>query len=162
MKHSNLAFFTGMTLLAGVLAGCSAPLKQDAAEATPARASAPAATAAPTAAASGAPKTVKSKDGSYEGEVRGAVQPKSRFAKLLIGMSMNEVQDVMDRAPDRTHSHETGKRWIPFYFGSDARRMQVLYKGEGCLAFTGGNIWGSAGGELVQIHHDASGACYQP
>jgi len=58
--------------------------------------------------------------------------------------------------------NRAGKRWIPFYFGNDARRMQVLYKGVGCLIFADGNAWGAGGGELIQIEHDASGACYQP
>lgn len=75
---------------------------------------------------------------------------------------MAEVQNVMNRAPDRQHSYESGKRWIPFYFGSDARRSQALYKGEGCLIFTDGNVWGGAGGELIRIEHDPSGVCYQP
>lgn len=164
MKRSTFAFFTGFSLLAGVLTGCSTPLKPGTSEPAPVQSAAtPTPVAAPAAAVSpGTPRVAKSRDGSYEGEIRGTVVPKSKFAKLLIGMSMNEVQNVMDRAPDRTHSHETGKRWIPFYFGSDARRMQVLYKNEGCLAFTGGNVWGGAGGDLVQIHHDPSGACYQP
>jgi len=105
---------------------------------------------------------VKSRDGTFDGEVVGTARADSKFAKLQIGMQMNEVQDVMGRAPDRLHSYESGKRWIPFYFGNDARRMQVLYKGEGCLIFTAGNVWGGAGGDLIGIHHDASGACYQP
>ncbi|MGE0099553.1 MAG: hypothetical protein AB7S86_14515 [Hydrogenophaga sp.] len=163
MKRSTIAFFSGLSMLAVLSAGCSSPLKQGEAESASAR-SVKAPDAAPSAApvSTDAPRVVKSTDGSYEGEVWGVASPKSKFAKLRIGMSMGEVQDIMDRAPDRTHSHETGKRWIPFYFGSDARRMQVLYKDEGCLAFTGGNIWGAAGGELVQIHNDTSGACYQP
>ena len=86
----------------------------------------------------------------------------SRFAKLQIGMSTSETQEILGRAPDRSHSYESGKRWIPFYFGNDARRLQALYKGEGCLVFTGGNIWGGAGGDLIQIEVDPSGACYQP
>ncbi len=35
------------------------------------------------------------------------------------------------------------KLQIPFYFGNDARRMQVLYKGEGCLIFTAGGVMGA-------------------
>jgi hypothetical protein len=85
-----------------------------------------------------------------------------KFAALKVGMTMSEVQNIMDRAPDRSHTYESGKRWIPFYFGNDARRMQVLFRGEGCLIFTDGNVWGGAGGELVEIQSDASGACYQP
>jgi hypothetical protein len=107
-------------------------------------------------------QAVKSRDGSFSGEVVGSPAPGSKFSKLQIGMQMNEVQEVFGRAPDRLHTYESGKRWIPFYFGNDARRMQVLYKGEGCLVFTNGNIWGGAGGDLINITHDATGACYQP
>ncbi|MEN1940801.1 hypothetical protein WCE41_07005 [Luteimonas sp. MJ246] len=104
----------------------------------------------------------RSMDGSFTGEVIGQAAPDSGFAKLRIGMSPQEVQEIMDRVPDRHHSYESGKRWIPFYYGNDARRMQALYRGEGCLIFTDGNIWGGAGGDLVQIEVDPSGACYQP
>lgn len=114
------------------------------------------------ATASGKARVVKSRDGSFEGEVIGTPAAGSKFAQLKIGMSMREVQDVMDRAPDRSHSYESGKRWIPFYFGNDARRLQALFRGEGCLVFTDGNVWGGAGGDLIQIQVDASGACYQP
>lgn len=105
---------------------------------------------------------VKSRDGSYTGEVKGQAVAGSKLAKLQIGMTFDEVQAVFGRTPDRMHTYESGKRWIPFYFGNDARRMQVLYKGEGCLMFTAGNVWGSTGGDLIGIHHDASGDCYQP
>jgi hypothetical protein len=115
-----------------------------------------------TVVAAGNVAVVKSRDGSYTGEVSGQVVPGSKFAKLQIGMYQDEVQELMDHAPDRQHMYETGKRWIPFYFGSDARRMQALYKKEGCLIFTAGNVWGFAGGELIRIDHDPSGACYQP
>lgn len=54
------------------------------------------------------------------------------------------------------------KLQIPFYFGNDARRMQVLYKGKGCLIFTAGGVMGGSGGDSLGIHHDPSGACYQP
>ncbi len=107
-------------------------------------------------------REVRSMDGSFTGEVIGEPAPGSKFAALKIGMSTGEVQEIMDGVPDRQHTYESGKRWIPFYYGNDARRMQVLYKGEGCLIFTDGNIWGGAGGDLIQIEHDASGACYQP
>ena len=95
-------------------------------------------------------------------QIIGKSAPDSGFAKLSIGMDMQRTQDVMGHAPDRFHTYESGKRWIPFYFGTDARRMQVLYKGEGCLTFTGGNAWGGGGGELIQIENDPSGGCYQP
>jgi len=103
----------------------------------------------------------KSRDGSYTGEIVGTPAPDSKFAKLQIGMETTEVQKVVGRFPDQVHSYESGKRWIPFYFGNDARRLQVLYKGEGCLIFTGGGAF-SSGGELIQIQVDPAGACYAP
>mgnify|MGYP001310847430 CR=1 FL=1 len=116
---------------------------------------------------SGAPganatRIVKSRDGSFSGEIVGTPGADSKFAKLQIGMDMNEIQGILGHAPDRSHSYESGKRWIPFYFGNDARRLQALYMGEGCLIVTGGNIWGAAGGDLIRIEFDPSGACYKP
>ena len=85
------------------------------------------------------PKIVKSQDGSFDGAVIGEARAGSKFSGLKIGMQMKEVQDIMNRAPDRSHTYESGKRWIPFYFGNDARRLQVLFKDEGCLIFADGN-----------------------
>ncbi|MGE0313502.1 MAG: hypothetical protein AB7P21_17975 [Lautropia sp.] len=146
MKILSLA---ALALGACLAAGCASPSKGGAGPAA----------AAP---AAGDTRVVKSMDGSFEGEIRGTPAPNSKFAKLKIGMSMAETQNILDRAPDRSHTYESGKRWIPFYFGNDARRMQVLFKGEGCLIFTGGNVWGGGAGDLIQIDADPSGACYQP
>ncbi len=140
-----------LLLAACVAAGCSTPSTRGGSTAS-----------SPSAPAAGDTKIVKSKDGSFEGEIRGTPAPGSRFARLQIGMSMAEVQEILNRAPDRLHTYESGKRWIPFYFGNDARRMQALFKGEGCLIFTGGNVWGGGAGDLIQIDADPAGACYQP
>ncbi len=109
-----------------------------------------------TSAARPAPKV----EAKSEGGIVGTPRPGSKFAGLKLGMSMDAVQTQMGRAPDRIDFHETGKRWIPFYFGPDARRLEALYKGDGCLTFTGGNVWGGAGGDLLVINHDATGACF--
>lgn len=144
--------FITITLTAALLAACASSPQ------VPAQA-----TAAPASPASAAiPTVAKSRDGSFEGEISGTAVPGSKFALLQIGMQMEEVQALFGRAPDRFHTYESGKRWIPFYFGNDARRMQVLYKGEGCLIFTAGGAMGGSGGDLIGIHHDPSGACYQP
>ena len=136
-----------------LLGACSTP---------PSRTEAPTAQKpAASAQSSSATRVVKSRDGSYTGEIIGTPAADSKFAKLLIGMETTEVQKVVGRFPDQVHSYESGKRWIPFYFGNDARRVQVLYKGEGCLVFTGGGAF-SSGGDLIQIQVDASGACYVP
>lgn len=151
MKHARLLLSLGTAVL---LAACASPQGSSSGSAP----------AASPSAGSGTPgaRAVKSRDGSFEGEVIGTPAAGSKFASLQIGMQMSEVQAAMGRAPDRFHTYESGKRWIPFYFGNDARRMQALYQGAGCLIFSDGNVWGGAGGELISIQHDASGACYQP
>lgn len=103
-------------------------------------------------------RIVKSRDGSFEGEVIGTPSPSSRFAKLQIGMTMREVSSLIG-APDDMIRHETGKRWIPFYFGNDAQRLQVIYRNEGCLTYTGGNVFGGGDNELIRITVAPKGGC---
>ena len=105
-------------------------------------------------------RVVKSKDGTFDGEIIGTAAPDSKFAKLQIGMIMSEVTGLMG-APDNLMKHETGKRWIPFYFGPDAKRIEVLYKGEGCLTYTGGNRFGGGGDTLIRIAVDSTGTCFK-
>lgn len=91
------------------------------------------------------------------------IAPKSgsKFARVQPGMSIKEVNAAIGMPTD-TDSHESGKRWIPFYFGNDARRLEAFYQGEGCLTFASGNVWGAnAEGELKEIHVDPSGACFR-
>ena len=109
--------------------------------------------------ASGDTKIVKSTDGSFDGEIVGTIKPNSRFSKLKIGMTMAEVNSLI-KAPDDLQRHETGKRWIPFYFGDDAQRMQAFYSGEGCLTYTGGNVFGGGGNQLIRITADATRGCF--
>jgi hypothetical protein len=106
-------------------------------------------------------REVKSIDGQSEGEVTGTAAPGSRFAQLRIGMEAQSVRKRIGEA-DAMYSHDTGKRWIPFYVGSDARRIITHYKGEGCLTFTGGTVWGGGNNLLIRIDNDPSGRCYQP
>jgi hypothetical protein len=103
---------------------------------------------------------VKSQDGTFDGEIVGTPAANSKFAKLKIGMTMREVNGLIG-APDDLIRHETGKRWIPFYFGDDAQRMQALVKNEGCLTYTGGNVFGGGGNQLIKIEVDSTGKCLE-
>lgn len=145
-------------ILVASLAGCATVSLEE-----PAKPSASSPRAASTAGTVGPGETriVPSKDGSFEGEIVGTAAAGSRFAQLQIGMEALPVQRLIG-IPDAMHAHETGKRWIPFYFGTDARRMITLYKGEGCLTFTGGNDWGGGSSQLIRIEVDPSGRCYRP
>ena len=98
----------------------------------------------------GPTRVVKSRDGKFDGEIVGTPARNSKFAKLQIGMQMDEVTALIG-GPDNMIRHETGKRWIPFYFGSDAQRLQVLYRGEGCLTYTAGNVFGGGANTLIRI-----------
>ncbi|MCU0761757.1 MAG: hypothetical protein MUF76_01960 [Hydrogenophaga sp.] len=145
-------------LAAVLLAGCATVSLDEPPK--PRAGSGPAASTAATP-GPGETRIVPSQDGSFEGEIIGVAAPGSRFAQLQIGMQMLPVQRLIG-IPDAQYAHETGKRWIPFYFGTDSRRMITLYRGEGCLTFTGGRDWGGGGQELIRIEVDPSGRCYQP
>jgi len=83
-------------------------------------------------------RVVKSKDGTIEGEIVGKPAPKSKFAKLQIGMTPEEVEKLIGKADD-TDTHMTSKAFIPFHFGGDKRRTEVFYKHEGQLTFSNTN-----------------------
>lgn len=117
-----------------------------------------ASTATATASSTPGVRKVKARNGAFEGEIIGTPAATSKFATLEIGMSLREVSNKIG-APDDMLRHETGKRWIPFYLGNDAQRLQVLYKGEGCLTYTGGNVFGGGGNELIAITVDPKGGC---
>ena len=90
----------------------------------------------------------------------GTPAPGSKFSRLKFGMSPQQVLNLIG-APSDSQTHETGKRWIPFYFGPDVRRMEMLYKGEGCLTYTAGNRFGSGDNELIVINVDPKGECFK-
>ncbi len=104
---------------------------------------------------------VKSKDGSFTGEMSGTPAAGSKFEQVRIGMRADEIQKLIG-PPDELYSHDTGKRWIPFYLGDDARRIVVHHKGEGCLTFTGGKVWGGGDHVLIRMDIDPAGLCFQP
>lgn len=145
---------SGFTLMAAAvciaLSGCAS---QRAGSARDSTASAP----QPTSPNS---RIVKSADGTFDGEIVGRPAPGSKFSKLAIGMTMREVNAAIG-APDDLVRHETGKRWIPFYFGDDAQRMQALVRNEGCLTYTGGNVFGGGGNQLIKIEVDRTGKCLE-
>ena len=105
-------------------------------------------------------KIVASTDGTFSGEIVGNIKPGSKFSKLKIGMTMAQVQKLI-KAPDDMTRHETGKRWIPFYFGNDSQRLQTYYEGEGCLTYTGGNVFGGGENQLIRIAADSTRACFE-
>lgn len=95
----------------------------------------------------------------WEGEISGIPAANSRFTKLKIGMSQNEVKDLIGNPTDEG-VYITGKAFIPFYFGSDKARWEMAYKGQGRLIFS--NQAGfSSGYFLTWIIHNANDRGYR-
>ena len=77
----------------------------------------------------------------------------SKFSKLKLEMARAQVTDLIGQPTD-SKTYETGKRWIPYYHGSDSRRTELFYKNEGRLTI-GGN------GRVIKITVDTSEDGYQ-
>lgn len=95
----------------------------------------------------------------WEGEVTGVPGPKSRFTRLRIGMSQQQVVDLAGQPTDQG-AYVTGKAFIPFYFGSDRSRWEMVYKGQGRLIFSNQSGFGS-GYYLTWIIHNANEGGYR-
>lgn len=98
--------------------------------------------------------------GDWEGEITGNPAANSRFNKLQIGMSMRQVIDLAGQPTDQG-AYITGKAWIPFYFGSDRHRFEMVYKGQGRLIFAGGSLGDFSGGNLIWIIHNGTESGYR-
>jgi len=78
----------------------------------------------------------------------------SPLAKVQMGMNKRQVKEALGMPSDETN-YATGKAWIPWYFGNDARRTSYFYKGVGRVVFADGNIFGGGGGgEVVRVDYD--------
>lgn len=81
-------------------------------------------------------KKADKKDESKTGII-GTPARGSKFAKLKLGMTMNEVFAKIGR-PNAQWHRPTGKAHIPFYFGDDRWVVECSYKKEGRLTFNSG------------------------
>lgn len=79
--------------------------------------------------------------------------PSSPLSKIQLGMTKRQVSDILGHASDE-NSYMTGKVFIPFYFGNDARRTCWYYKGMGRVVFADGNAFGGGGSEVVRVDYD--------
>lgn len=107
----------------------------------------------------GSGQTVKGIN-DWEGEIVGRPVPGSKFGQLKIGMSMKQVTDIVGQPSDQG-SYVTGKAFIPFFWGSDRYRHELLYKGVGRLIFAGGSPSNWGGGNLIWIIHSANETGYR-
>ena len=99
--------------------------------------------------------SAKSDSAAAPAKTAQAVPPDSPLAKVQVGMTAQEVSNILGM-PTNQVSYATGKAWIPWYFGDDARRTEWSYKGLGRVVFTGGNVFGGGGGRVNRIDYDPS------
>ncbi len=92
----------------------------------------------------------------WQGEITGKPAAGSKLSQLQIGMSSAQVMSLMGQPSDQG-AHITGKAFIPFYFGSDRYRYEVVYKGQGRLLFASSAGFGWDGNtHLIWIIHNSN------
>lgn len=101
----------------------------------------------------GKPRIMKSRDGTFEGEVYGNIPAGSKWSRLIIGMEQDEVERILGGTSHDIRVMPTGKAFIPFYYGTDRHRYEVVYRGQGSVSYTGGS-WGGGRGVLMMINYD--------
>jgi hypothetical protein len=164
-RYSTLA--TALALMA--LAGCASTSGGSSAQSAPPPPSSPAAIPPgmnangevidPTKVEAGYGQKVKGIN-DFEGEITGVPAPGSRFPQLQIGMGMRQVVDILGPPSDMA-AYITGKAFIPFYFGSDRSRIELLYRGQGRLIFAGGAVGTYTRGNLIWIINSAAESGYR-
>lgn len=132
MKMTNLLSISVALILAAGCASSPKPANQGAAPAS-----------TPAAQSSQAADSV----------IEGNFPADSAFAKIQIGMTQGQVHEILGQPTD-TKSYQTGKAWIPFYFGPDTMRTDEFYKGVGSITYTGAGIGG--------VHWKVYRAVYNP
>lgn len=98
--------------------------------------------------------------GEWEGEITGKPAANSKFTRLQIGMGMKQATDIVGQPTDQG-AYMTGKAWIPFFFGSDRHRHELVYKGMGRLVFAGPGGMDYTSGHLIWIIHNANEPGYR-
>ena len=95
-----------------------------------------------------------------EGDVIGTPAKNSKFTQLQFGMGMKQVNDLIGPPTDEG-AYVTGKAFIPFYFGGDRYRYELVYKGQGRLVFAGGSLGNLSAGRLIRITHNENEPGYR-
>ena len=73
------------------------------------------------------------------------------LAKVHEGMAPSQVAEAIG-PPTSEQSYQTGKAWIPFYWGSDLSRTDWKYEGQGRVVFSH-NRW-SGSQRVIRVDYD--------
>jgi hypothetical protein len=137
MKSNRLALATSLSVM--FLAAACAANKPAAA---PAAASAESEPAAERAAAEPAKAKGKAPNPAPAG---------SPLAKITNGMADTDVRRILGE-PTSSKSYQTGKQWIPYYYGPDTARTEYIYKGQGRITLTRNRY--SGGLSVIRVDYD--------
>jgi hypothetical protein len=77
----------------------------------------------------------------------------STLAKVQLEMPPAQVREIMG-APTSENTYQTGKAWIPYYYGSDTMRTEWAYKGVGRVVFGTNRYSGKQ--KVTRIDYDPS------
>jgi hypothetical protein len=166
MTTNRIAPVAALMAALALLAGCETMKNVTGSGSSPAPTPAPAAAAAPTPAPAPAAKATTGDTqhvkgiNDWEGDITGKPAANSKFTKLQIGMGMRQVTDLVGQPTDQG-AYITGKAFIPFFFGSDRYRHEMVYKGQGRLIFAGGSAGDFTSGNLIGIIHNANEGGYR-
>ena len=162
MITNRYAFAAAAVAAIFLLAGCQTMQKSGSTAGTTPSAKTETAKDTQPSAKAEAPKDTKLVKGinGWEGEISGKPAPGTKFTRLQIGMSLKQVTDLIGQPTDQG-AYVTGKAWIPFYYGSDRYRHEMVYKGQGRLIFAGGSVGDYSSGHLTSIIHNAQESGYR-
>ena len=93
--------------------------------------------------------------------VPASVPPESPFAKVKVGMGMDEVYATIGAPTSPATSYSTPKEHVPAYFGPDTSRTTAHYKGVGSITFSQDNPFSSAA-SVKFIDYNPQDLGYQP
>ncbi len=75
----------------------------------------------------------------------------SPLSRVRLGMSDVRVREALGN-PDHAVAYQTGKRWIPFYWGPDTRRTDWMYRGMGRVVFSRNQYSGAL--KAIRVDYD--------
>ena len=84
--------------------------------------------------------------------------PGSKLARVTNGMSEAQVVEILG-APTSQQNYQTGKAWIPYYYGPDTGRLDYRYKSLGTVVFSRNRY--SGGTKVIRVDSDPNEDGYQ-
>ncbi len=111
------------------------------------------ATPAPQAAAPPEPKAQPKAEAQPEKPAGRPAPAGSALARIELGMSEGKVASILGQ-PTSQENYQTGKAWIPYYYGSDTSRLDYKYKGVGVVVFGRNRYSGKT--RVIQVDYDPS------